>query len=768
MLYLIILLLLSLKMSIFENIPLELRSLPQWIVWDKEKVPYNPFTKQPANINDSETWTTFEHACIHINNYNGIGFVFTDNDPYFGIDLDDTQGDQIALDRQIKIYREFDSYSEISPSGKGLHIIGKGTVPQGRRRSHIEIYSSQRYFTMTGNVYPQGEPKCIQERQSMLMQLWEQMGAGAPATYLYKGDYKERLTDEEVVNQALAAVNSEKFKNLVDAEWHNLYPSQSEADYAYIDIIAFYTQNRKQIERIYSNSKLGNTDKKRKRKDYITWMINKSFDRMLPPLDFDGFKIALESKIIAGSSNGKTTDFDSVNTVSTTVPASTIILPPGLLGEIAQFIYAAAPRPVPEIALAAAIGLMAGVTGRAYNISGTGLNQYIMVLAKTGRGKEAAASGIDKLMNEVRKQVPTADRFRGPGIINSGQALVKHISKSSNCFISILGEFGITLDRISARNANGADKMLYSVLLDLYNKSGHSQTFQPSIYAKQEDNTNVLHSPTVSILGESTPKIFYDVLNEDMISMGLLPRFLIMEYDGNRGYINKDHAKIFPQLTLIDSVSALAAHSESIMHQQKVINIEITKEAEIELDKFDINSTDTINSASNEIIAELWNRAHMKVLRLSGLVAVGINPHKPLLTIECYEWAKGIVQRDIKALSAKFEAGEIGTDNEELKQINEVKRVINEYITRSWDQVKKYSLTEKMHEHKVIPYVYINKRLAATAAFKKETTKRLWQAIKSLCDIDAIREVPKSDLVTKFSCGQRSFIISNYDLISKP
>ena len=755
-------------MSLYNNIPLELRSLSQWIVWDKEKVPYNPFTKQPANINDSETWTTFELACININNYNGIGFVFTDNDPYFGIDLDDTQGDQIALDRQIKIYREFDSYSEISPSGKGLHIIGKGTVPQGRRRSHIEIYSSQRYFTMTGNVYPQGEPKCIQERQSMLMQLWEQMGAGAPATYLYKGDYKERLTDEEVVNQALAAVNSEKFKNLVDAEWHNLYPSQSEADYAYIDIIAFYTQNRKQIERIYSNSKLGNTDKKRKRKDYITWMINKSFDRMLPPLDFDGFKIALESKIIAGSSNGKTTDFDSVNTVSTTVPASTIILPPGLLGEIAQFIYAAAPRPVPEIALAAAIGLMAGVTGRAYNISGTGLNQYIMVLAKTGRGKEAAASGIDKLMNEVRKQVPTADRFRGPGIINSGQALVKHISKSSNCFISILGEFGITLDRISARNANGADKMLYSVLLDLYNKSGHSQTFQPSIYAKQEDNTNVLHSPTVSILGESTPKIFYDVLNEDMISMGLLPRFLIMEYDGNRGYINKDHVKIFPQLTLIDSVSALAAHSESIMHQQKVINIEITKEAEIELDKFDINSTDTINSASNEIIAELWNRAHMKVLRLSGLVAVGINPHKPLLTIECYEWAKGIVQRDIKALSAKFEAGEIGTDNEELKQINEVKRVINEYITRSWDQVKKYSLTEKMHEHKVIPYVYINKRLAATAAFKKETTKRLWQAIKSLCDIDAIREVPKSDLVTKFSCGQRSFIISNYDLISKP
>jgi len=73
------------------------------------------------------------------------------NSGYSFIDLDESL-DQATLNRQIKIHSEFDSYSEVSPGGKGLHIIVKGSVPSGRRRSSIEIYSSQRYATMTGQV----------------------------------------------------------------------------------------------------------------------------------------------------------------------------------------------------------------------------------------------------------------------------------------------------------------------------------------------------------------------------------------------------------------------------------------------------------------------------------------------------------------------------------------------------------------------------------------------------------------------------------------
>jgi primase-polymerase (primpol)-like protein len=159
-----------------------------------------------------------------------------------------------------------------------LHIIVKGKVPQGRKRSFIEIYSSGRYATFTGNVY---NPNPIADRTDLLKQLWDQMGSGGPATLLFKGDDQEKHDDETIIEQASNAINGDKFEQLLSGRWQDIYPSQSEADLAFINIVSFYTQNRKQIERIFYASPLGQRDKA-KRKDYVLWMINKSFDRMLP------------------------------------------------------------------------------------------------------------------------------------------------------------------------------------------------------------------------------------------------------------------------------------------------------------------------------------------------------------------------------------------------------------------------------------------------------------------------------------------------------
>jgi len=116
---------------------------------------------------------------------------------------------------------------------------------------------------------------------------------------------------------------------------------------------------------------------------------------------------------------------------------SPIEFPPGLLGDIARYSLAAAIRPVPEIALAAAIACMAGIVGRQYNISGTGLNQYILLLAKTGTGKESVQSSIDRLFAEVSKTVPAAQTFLGPSRFASGQALNKRFQKQP-CFVAFL------------------------------------------------------------------------------------------------------------------------------------------------------------------------------------------------------------------------------------------------------------------------------------------------------------------------------------------
>src|SRR6185295_15015589 len=92
----------------------------------------------------------------------------------------------------------------------------------------------------------------------------------------------------------------DKFVKLLKGEWQDLYSSQSEADFAFIDILAFYTQNRVQLTRLFRSSPLGFRDKA-KRNDYVSGMIHRSFDRMLPLLDFDGLKNAIDLKLANGS-----------------------------------------------------------------------------------------------------------------------------------------------------------------------------------------------------------------------------------------------------------------------------------------------------------------------------------------------------------------------------------------------------------------------------------------------------------------------------------
>lgn len=761
----------------FQNIPKELQLLPQWLVWQLEdigaskptKIPYNPKTGHLASVSESNSWSTFEHAVEVSKNYSGIGFVFTDEDPYCFIDLDDTLGDVTAYDRQIKIYREFNSYSEVSPSGKGLHIIGKGKLLSGRRRSFIEIYSSKRYATFTGNIYNDAP---IVDCQDKLQQLWEQMGAGVNNT-IYHGDSNEKFDDKAIIDIALNAVNGEKFKSLFDGKWNEIYESQSHADFAFIDIIAFYTQNKKQIERIFRTSTLGKRDKANRR-DYIEQMIFKSFDKMLPPIDIDGFKNALELKIAEQQQlklpliEEKKKQKEEKPEPKTKYDKSAIPIPPGLMGDIARFVYQAAPRPVPEIALGAAIGLMAGITGRAYNISGTGLNQYLLVLANTGSGKEGMASGIDKLMNTIRLQVPTSTNYIGPAEISSGQALLKYINRTSQCFVSILGEFGLRLQNMSRYNASAADVTLKRMLLDLYAKSGHGQVYRPSVYSDKEKNIEATMSPCFSILGESVPENFYSSLSEEMIAEGLLPRFVLIEYSGPRPELNNDHLNAVPSMMLTEQLASLVANCETIMHAKKVINIDQSVEAFKLTDKFDKFATRQINISEKDIVKQLWNRAHVKVLKLAGLIAVGVNMIQPTILPEYVVWAINIVQNDIKALSEKFELGLIGANTAEVKQASELKRIIQEYVFSDWVQISKYFNNSLMHNDRVIPYAFISRRLISAAAYKNDksgSTSAIKRAIQILIDSDRLREISKMDLIAKYGTTQKAYMISDNKLL---
>lgn len=153
------------------NIPTELKELVNWVIWGIEskrpKRPYNASTLCAASVTDPSTWTDFETAVkvYYAGKGKGVGFVFT-NTPYIGVDIDNCIDENgVWFPEAVDIYNTLNSYTEISSSGNGLHIICKGKLPAGKNKRKdketgqaFEMYGdgSPKYFIMTGITVRQG------------------------------------------------------------------------------------------------------------------------------------------------------------------------------------------------------------------------------------------------------------------------------------------------------------------------------------------------------------------------------------------------------------------------------------------------------------------------------------------------------------------------------------------------------------------------------------------------------------------------------------
>lgn len=252
-----------------DKIPQDLRTLPQWVVWKLQtrkgkltKVPFHPQTGTFASTTDPRTWSDFDTACrvFEQGNYDGVGFVFTNKDPFCGIDLDkcrDPKTGTIEPWAQA-IIEKLDSYTEISPSDRGVHIIIEGQLPEGqRRRGQIELYETGRYFTMTGHHLDE-TPDCIHNRQAEIEVLHaEVFGPRENAQKeSHTGKSSSTFSDDEVLGRARKSKNADKFERLWSGDWTE-YASQSEGDLALCSILAFWTEgNAEQIDRLFRQSGL--------------------------------------------------------------------------------------------------------------------------------------------------------------------------------------------------------------------------------------------------------------------------------------------------------------------------------------------------------------------------------------------------------------------------------------------------------------------------------------------------------------------------------
>lgn len=283
----------------FEKIPTELKEQKRWVLWKKKitdngkttKIPVCAYSGYGAKSNDSSTWATFEEASAKIRYYNCEGLGFMLGNGYFGVDIDHELENEELINKFINTLK---SYTELSQSGQGIHIICKGNLPNGaRRKGNIEMYDSARFFVMTGN---QIGNYSIEDRTQEIISLWkEYVSEEKDGLYVFKREsYRPKdiqsLTDNEVIKLAKESKTGRLFDMLYNGEWQGMYPSQSEADMALCSQLAFWTaRDGTQMDRIFRSSGLYREkwDKQRGATTYGEATINEAIrvctDVYIPP-----------------------------------------------------------------------------------------------------------------------------------------------------------------------------------------------------------------------------------------------------------------------------------------------------------------------------------------------------------------------------------------------------------------------------------------------------------------------------------------------------
>lgn len=265
----------------FDNIPQELKELDRWVCWRWEekfkkdgtpdapaKMPINPSTGGRAMSNNPATWGTFYDAVkafqdAEKGDIQGIGFMFN-GDGIIGVDIDHCRDINGNLTEQSRdIISTLDSYTEYSQSGKGVHIICYGKLPEGgRRKDDLEMYSTGRYFIVTGNTLDDAHTS-IEERTEELAAVHGKYinvkKQGKNEQKSIKNEQKEPVfvSDDEIIEIALNAKNGSLFNDLMNGNWKGRYNSQSEADIALCNLLAFYCQKDHQtVDRLFRRSGL--------------------------------------------------------------------------------------------------------------------------------------------------------------------------------------------------------------------------------------------------------------------------------------------------------------------------------------------------------------------------------------------------------------------------------------------------------------------------------------------------------------------------------
>lgn len=271
----------ALRERFTEGLLSELQPLPQWVVWKGEleegkrkKVPYNPnYRNARASVKIPKSWGTLEQSltALESGNYSGIGFMLTP--PLVFLDLDhsyDRQSGTITDPQAQEIIQSLNSYTEVSPSGTGLHVLAYGRLPGKNIHTAIELYGQDRFTTITTN-HLAGTPATIEQRQDAIAALYNRFAPPVSETNHQNtgGGFGSGSTLTELPPEA---VHDVVLQRLLAGDITG-YKSASNADFVLVLKLLHWTGDNVELtRRLFMESGLYRPEKTERKTGEITYL----------------------------------------------------------------------------------------------------------------------------------------------------------------------------------------------------------------------------------------------------------------------------------------------------------------------------------------------------------------------------------------------------------------------------------------------------------------------------------------------------------------
>lgn len=326
--------------------------------------------------------------------------------------------------------------------------------------------------------------------------------------------------------------------------------------------------------------------------------------------------------------------------------------PPGLAGELVEDAYMMERFRYREVALVSAFGLLAGICGRKFNVSSTGLNLYLTLIMGTGMGKEQIRDFINGTLMSLGDKGQVTSSFIGPGKFNSFKSAI-HTLKEARSQVCVFTEAGIMF------KSAGDQASVTKALLHLYTCSGYNQYTIGESFSDIDKNVPIIRSPSMSIISESTPESLLSVFMEQGAGQqGDLPRQSIFRLVGAKPYpVMSPQASIREHLkkklqTLIKKCAEIQATDD-----YQVFNmLPADQEVQLDMEAFAKHCIDMENENReiNSLKSFLYSRLFVKALKFAALASIMNYEDYPFIPMREWSWAKDLANYEVEGLEGLF------------------------------------------------------------------------------------------------------------------